>query len=226
MVVDTPFLPPYKKDISLNFIFNILGAILNVVSFAVIVPILRVLFQMEEGTYDFTPWADASMFDTKVWIDNFYFYMTQFIDTYGQATTLLILGVFLVVMTAFKVGVVYLSQYFIVSIRTGVVRDVRTQINNKILELPLGFFSNERKGDIIARMTGDVQEIENSVMSSLEMVTKNPILISIYLGTMFVISWQLTLFVLVFLPIAGYIMGQVGKKLKRQSREAQEKQVF
>ena len=220
------FLPPYKKDISLNFFFNILGAILNVVSFGLIVPILRVLFQMEETSYDFMPWADASIFDTKVWMNNFYYYMTQFIESYGQATTLLILGVFLVVMTAFKVGVVYLSQYFIVSIRTGVVRDVRTKINNKILELPLGFFSNERKGDIIARMTGDVQEIENSVMSSLDMVTKNPILISIYLGTMFVISWQLTLFVLVFLPIAGYIMGQVGKKLKKQSREAQEKAGF
>ena len=220
------FLTPYKKDVSFNLFFNLLGALLNVVSFGLIIPILKVLFQMEEANYNFMPWADASLFDTKVWMNNFYFYMTQFIDTHGQASTLLVLGVFLVVMTGIKVIVMYLSQYFLVPVRTGVVRDIRTQINDKILDLPLGFFSNERKGDIIARMTGDVQEIENSVMSSLDMVTKNPILISIYFGTMFVISWKLTLFVVIFLPIAGYIMGQIGKKLKRQSSEAQQKAGF
>lgn len=220
------FLPPYKKNISLNLIFNILGSLLNVFSFALIIPILKVLFQMEEATYDFIPWDKSSIFDTNTLTHNFYYYLTQFIDNYGQDTTLLVLGLFLVLMTGIKVGVLYLSQYFLVAVRTGVVRDIRTKINNKILELPLKFFSNERKGDIIARMTGDVQEIENSVMSSLDMMTKNPIMIMVSLGAMLYTSWQLTIFVLIFLPIAGYIMGQVGKKLKRQSTDAQQKAGF
>lgn len=149
--------------------------------------------------------------------------MNQIIEQYGQSATLLILGVFLIIMTALKTAAAYFSAYYIVPVRTGVVRDIRQMVNDKIVALPISFFSNERKGDIMARMTGDVNEIENSVMSSLDMVTKNPIMISIYLGAMILVSWQLTIFVFIFLPLAGYVMGLIGKKLKRQSQEAQSK---
>ncbi len=162
------------------------------------------------------------MFNFGVIKNNFYWYITDLMDKYSASTALLVLGLFFVTMTLFKTLTVYLSGHFIVSVRTGgVVRDIRKQINDKILSLPLGFFSNERKGDIMARMTGDVAEVENSVMSSLDMVSKNPILIAIYLGTMLFTSWQLTVFVFILLPLAGYIMGKVGKSLKRKSVEAQ-----
>lgn len=218
------FVPPYKKQVILNVIFNIMGAFLNVFSFALIVPILRILFRVEEKVYEYMPWDTSSLksiFDFKVLENNFYWYTTNMMETHSGGAVLLMLGIFLVVMTALKTVVAYLSGYFIVAVRTGVVRDIRKQINDKILSLPLGFFSNERKGDIMARMTGDVGEVENSVMSSLDMVTKNPILIAVYLGTMLFISWQLTVFVLILLPLAGYIMGKVGKALKKQSVEAQ-----
>lgn len=220
------FVPPYKKYVYLNLFFNLLSAVLNVFSFALIVPILKVLFKIDEVVYEYMPYDTSTfktMFDSKVLTNNFYYYMTQLIETQGASFTLLMLGVFLIVMTFFKTATVYLSAYFIIPVRTGVVRDIRKQINDKILSLPLGFFSNERKGDIMARMTGDVSEVENSVMSSLDMVTKNPIMIVIYLVAMLVISWELTIFVLIFLPIAGFIMGQVGKTLKRQSTDAQER---
>lgn len=218
------FLPPYKKDIFLNLFFNILGAILNVFSFTLVVPILEVLFKMRDEVYEYMqPNSFSEMIQFNLLKNNFYWYIQQVMEQSGGAMALMLLGAFLVVMTFMKVAAVYLSAYFIIPVRTGVVRDIRKQINDKVLALPLGFFSNERKGDIMARMTGDVGEVENSVMSSLDMVTKNPIMITIYLIAMLVVSWELTIFVLIFLPISGYIMGQVGKTLKRQSTEAQEK---
>ncbi len=218
------FVPPYKRQVVLNLIFNILSAILNVFSFALIVPILRLLFKVDQTVYEYMPYDTSSigsMLDFKVIENNFYAYLSDMMGVYSGGMVLLGLGLVLVSMTLLKTGATYLSSYFIVDVRTGVVRDIRKQINDKILALPLGFFSSERKGDIIARMTGDVNEVENSVMSSLDMVTKNPIMILVYLGTMIFISWELTIFVLVLLPIAGYVMGKVGKSLKRKSVEAQ-----
>ena len=212
------FVPPYKKQVGLNIIFNILGAILGVFSFSFIIPILDILFKTEMTQYEYMPMDSLSIDILK---NNFYWFMTDMIEKYSGGTVILALGLILISMTILKTGAIYLSAYFITDVRTGVVRDIRKQINDKILSLPLSFFSNERKGDVIARMTGDVGEVENSVMSSLDMVSKNPITIFIYLGTMFVVSWQLTAFVLVLLPIAGYIMGKVGKNLKRKSVEAQ-----
>lgn len=225
------FVPPYKRELILSFIFNILSALMNVLSFALIVPILNILFKINKDTYEFMPWIsdDAVTFMQKIESianvaqNNFYYLSTAYIDEYGAANTLLILAVALVVMTFVKTGVTYLSSFFLIPIRTGVVRDIRNQINDKILSLPLAFFSEERKGDIIGRMTGDVGEVENSIMSSLDMLFKNPILILVYFTTMLVISWQLTIFVLVLLPVSGFIMGRVGKTLKRRSKEAQEK---
>lgn len=218
------FVPPYKKQVGLNLFFNILSAILNVFSFALIVPILRILFKVDETVYEYIPVDTSSIkniLDFKVLENNFYAFLSDMMSTHSGGAVLLGLGLTLVVMTVLKTGAIYLSAYFITDVRTGVVRDIRKQINDKILSLPLGFFSGERKGDIIARMTGDVGEVENSVMSSLDMITKNPIMILIYLGTMLFISWELTIFVLILLPIAGYIMGKVGKSLKRKSVEAQ-----
>ncbi|QIK54213.1 ABC transporter ATP-binding protein [Dysgonomonas sp. HDW5A] len=225
------FIPPYKKELILSFIFNILSALMNVLSFALIVPILNILFKINEDKYEFMPWikADATTLMQKIESivdvaqNNFYYLSTTYIEQYGASNTLLILALSLVVMTLVKTGVTYLSSFFLIPIRTGVVRDIRNQINDKILSLPLSFFSEERKGDIIGRMTGDVGEVENSIMSSLDMLFKNPILILVYFTTMLVISWQLTIFVLVLLPVSGFIMGRVGKTLKRQSKEAQEK---
>ena len=218
------FVPPYKKQVILNIFFNILSALLNVFSFALIIPILKILFKLDITTYQYMPIDTTSlktMFNSEILINNFYWYVSDLMQTYSGGMVLLVLGLFLVIMTFLKTATVYLSGYFIIAVRTGVVRDIRKQINDKILSLPLGFFSNERKGDIIARMTGDVGEVENSVMSSLDMISKNPIMILIYLGTMLLISWKLTIFVLILLPIAGYIMGKVGKTLKRKSIEAQ-----
>ncbi|MDU1893032.1 MAG: ABC transporter ATP-binding protein [Dysgonomonas sp.] len=215
------FIPPYKKQVFLNIFFNILSAFLNVFSFALIVPILKILFRVEEKVYELIPITTSNVTDFDVLQNNAYYYIKELTNTYDGGIVLLLLGVILVFMTMLKTGTTYFAGYFITDVRTGVVRDIRKQINDKILALPLGFFSNERKGDIISRMTGDVGEVENSVMSSLDMVSKNPIMILIYLGTMLFISWQLTVFVLILLPIAGYIMGKVGKSLKRKSVEAQ-----
>lgn len=218
------FLYPYKKYVALNLFFNILSAILNVFSFALIVPILKVLFKIDETVYEYMPVDTSSlaaMLNTKVLTNNFYYHMTQLIEAEGASYALLMLGLFLIVMTLLKAASVFFSFFFIIPVRTGVVRDIRKQVNDKILSLPLGFFSNERKGDIMARMTGDVSQIETSIMSSLDMVTKNPILIVIYLSAMLFISWELTLFVLFFLPIAGFIMGRIGRALKRKSITAQ-----
>jgi len=225
------FVPPYKRQLILSFVFNILSAFMNVFSFMLIIPILNILFRISEETYSFMSWSDPAAESfmkqaehfAEAAKNNFYYYWTNSIEVNGAETTLLTLAVALVVLTFIKTGVTYLSSFYLIPIRTGVVRDIRNQINNKILALPLSFFSEERKGDIIGRMTGDVNEVENSIMSSLDMFFKNPILILVYFTTMIVISWQLTLFVLIVLPFAGFVMGRVGKTLKRRSTEAQEK---
>ena len=222
------FVPPYKKFMVWNVIFNVLSAILNLFSFALIIPILNILFKISDVTYTYTDWTFAP-FSFEAWKatpellkNNFFWFVSDMIETKGGSFTLIILGVFLIVSTFLKVGTMYMAFYTMIPIRTGVVRDIRNQINRKITELPLGFFSEERKGDIIARVSGDVNEIETSIMSSLDMLFKNPILILIYLIGMIAISWQLTLFVFILLPFAGYVMGTVGKKLKRKSFEGQQ----
>ena len=220
--------PYYKGYLSLAVTFNILSALLNLVAFALVMPILNILFQIEERVTTYIPFSSLDLTTQAGWsqmkevvTNNFGYFVSQLIETKGASYTLIILGIYLVLMTLLKVGATYLGGFFLVPIRTGVVRDLRNQLNAKILALPLGFFSEERKGDVLARITGDVGEVENSVMSSLDLLLKNPILIFVYLGSMLVISWQLTLFVFLVLPIAGFIMGRVGKSLKRTSLEAQ-----
>ena len=213
------FVPPYKKYLLLNIFFNILAAILTLFSFAVIIPILEMLFKVKEAVYAYMPLGSGSLKD--VILNNFYYYTQEAIKIYGQSTTLALLAVALVVMTALKTGTTYLSSYFVIPMRSGIVRDIRNYVFDKIVALPISFFSSERKGDVMARMSGDVAEIENSIMASLDMFFKNPIMIIIFLGTMIFISWQLTIFVLILLPLAGYVMGKVGKKLKRKSLEGQ-----
>ena len=215
------FVPPYKKFLVLTILFNLLSAVLNIFSFAFIVPILQILFKMDSHVYEFIPWNTPGVELKEIAVNNFYYYVTGMIETQGASTTLLILGLFLAVMTFLKTGAYFLSSATIIPIRTGVVRDIRTQLYHKIVNLPLSFFSEERKGDIIARMSGDVQEIENSIMSSLDMLFKNPILIIAYFSTLMVISWELTLFTLAVLPVMGWFMGFVGKQLKRKSLIAQ-----
>ena len=215
------FIPPYKKFLFLTVFFNLLSAVLNIFSFMFIVPILQILFEMDSNVYSFIPWDTADMGIKDIAMNNFYYYVTQMIESQGASVTLLILGIFLSVMTMLKTGAYFLSSATIIPIRTGVVRDIRVQLYQKILSLPLGFFSEERKGDIIARMSGDVQEIENSIMSSLDMLFKNPILIIAYFSTLMVLSWELTLFTIAVLPVMGWFMGYVGKQLKRKSLVAQ-----
>lgn len=213
------FVPPYKKYFILSLLFNLLAAVLTVFSFAVIIPILEMLFKINTSGYEFMPVGSASLKDVAM--NNFYYYTQQAIENWGPSATLAMLAALLVVMTALKTGTTYLSSYFIIPLRSGIVRDIRNYMYDKILHLPIGFFTSERKGDVMARMTGDVSEIENSVMASLDMLFKNPVMIIVFLGVMIVISWQLTIFVLILLPLAGYLMGQVGKRLKRSSLEAQ-----
>lgn len=217
------FLPPYKKYAFLTLLFNFLTALLNVISFTVIIPILMMLFKVTNEVYTFKPWDTPDISSMTLLKNNAYWFFSHLVELYGGSSTLLILSAWLIVSTLLKTGTAYLGSHFIIPIRTGVVKDIRNQITDKILTLPIGFFSEERKGDILARISGDVNEVENSVMSSLDMLIKNPILIFIYLATMIVISWQLTIFVLVFLPLMGYVMGAVGKTLKKKSFEAQNK---
>ena len=215
------FIPPYKKYLALTVVFNILSAVLNIFSFAALIPILQILFRTE-GTGTATqlmPWSLNNL--KEVLANNADYYVTQLIGNVGATTTLLLIGLFLAFATFLKTGAYFLSSATIIPIRTGVVRDIRNQLYQKITSLPLGFFSDERKGDIIARMTGDVGEIESSIMSSLDMLFKNPILIISYFTALLFISWQLTLFTLFFVPIFGWFMGFVGRKLKRKSIEAQ-----
>ena len=213
------FVPPYKKYIALNVLFNLLAAFLTLFSFALIIPILEMLFGLNTTHYEFMALGSGSMQDVVV--NDFYYYVQCIIERYGQSTALASIAAALVFMTGLKTGSSYLSFFYMIPIRTGVVRDIRNQIYHKMTSLPIAFFSNERKGDVMARMSGDVTEVENSIMTSLDMLFKNPIMIVACLVMMIVISWQLTLFVLVLLPIAGWIMGRVGKRLKRVSLEGQ-----
>ena len=215
------FVPPYKKYLILSVIFNILSAVLNIFSFATLIPILQILFETGDAGRVTTlmPWSWENAKD--VLSNNADYYVTMLIENVGATSTLLIIGLFLAFATFLKTGAYFLSSATIIPIRTGVVRDIRNQLYQKINALPLGFFSEERKGDIIARMSGDVQEIENSIMSSLDMIFKNPVLIIAYFTTLIVISWELTLFTIVFAPLMGWMMGAIGKKLKAKSMEAQ-----
>lgn len=213
------FVPPYKKYLLLNVFFNILTAFLTLFSFALIIPILEMLFGLNNKTYAFMPWGAASVKDVVV--NDFYYYVQCIIERHGPSTALAAIALALVVMTALKTGSAYLSAFFMIPIRSGIVRDIRNSIYTKMVSLPIGFFTNERKGDVMARMSGDVTEVENSVMSSLDMMCKNPIMIVVCLTMMIIVSWQLTVFVLVLLPVAGLIMGKVGKRLKRVSLEGQ-----
>ena len=215
------FVPPYKHYLVWSVVFNILSAVLNIFSFMAIIPILQILFQTGGNNVpkSLMPWSWDNL--KEAFSNNANYYVGQLIQDIGPTTTLLVIGIFLAFMTFLKTGAYFLSSATIIPIRTGVVRDIRNQLYRKITSLPLGFFSEERKGDIIARMSGDVAEVENSIMSSLDMLFKNPILIIAYFSTLLVISWQLTLFTLVFVPIMGWFMGMVGRKLKQNSIKAQ-----
>ncbi len=213
------FVPPYKKYLALNILFNLLSAILTLFSFALIIPILKMLFKIDEAQYTFMPIGSADIKDVAV--NNFYYYTQESISLFGPEWTLALLGTLLVVMTGLKTGTAYLSSYFIIPLRSGIVRDIRNFVYDKITTLPISFFTSERKGDVMARMSGDVAEIENSVMSSLDMMFKNPVMIIVCVAMMLTISWQLTVFVFVLLPIAGFAMGRIGKRLKAQSLAGQ-----
>ena len=217
------FVPPYKKYLGLSILFNILSAVLNIFSFAALIPILQILFQVDGGirVNEYMHWNGDWGSIKEVATNNLYYYIQEFIVVHSASTALLVIGIFLAFMTFLKTGAYFLSSATIIPIRTGIVRDIRNQIYQKINSLSLGFFSEERKGDIIARMSGDVQEVESSIMSSLDMLFKNPILILFYFITLICISWQLTLFTILFVPPFGWFMGVVGKKLKAHSIEAQ-----
>lgn len=217
------FVSPYKRYIGWAIVLNVLSAIFNVFSFTLLIPILNILFKTGENTkvYEYMEWGSEGI--KEVAVNNFYYYVTQMIETHGPQTTLLFMGLFLAFMTMLKTSCYFGSSAIMIPLRTGVVRDIRVMVYSKVMHLPLGFFSEERKGDIIARMSGDVGEIENSITSSLDMLLKNPILILLYFSTLIVTSWQLTLFTVLVLPGMGWLMGKVGKKLKRKSLEAQGK---
>ena len=217
------FVSPYKRYIGWAIVLNVLSAIFNVFSFTLLIPILNILFKTGANTevYHFMEWGSGSL--KEVAVNNFYYYVTQMIETHGPQMTLLFMGLFLAFMTMLKTSCYFGSSAIMVPLRTGVVRDIRVMVYSKVMHLPLGFFSEEGKGDIIARMSGDVGEIENSITSSLDMLLKNPILILLYFSTLIVTSWQLTLFTVLVLPGMGWLMGKVGKKLKRKSLEVQGK---
>ena len=213
------FIPPYKWYIVFNVFFNIMAAFFTLFSFALLIPILEMLFGLNHTVYQFMPWGTGSV--KAVVVNDFYYYVQCIISTYGKSMALAAIALSLVVLAGVKTGSAYLAAFNMITIRTGVVRDLRNKIYAKIVSLPIGFFSNERKGDVMARMSGDVTEVENSIMASLDMMFKNPIMIIVCLGMMIALSWQLTLFVLVLLPLAGTIMGRVGKMLKRKSLNVQ-----
>ena len=213
------FVPPYKKYLILNLVFNLLSAVLTLFSFALIIPILEMLFKVKEAVYVYMNPGSASVKD--IIINNFYYYTQEAINQWGASAALAALAAMLVIMTALKTGVQYLSSYVIIPLRSGIVRDIRNYVYDKIVSLPIGFFTAERKGDVMARMSGDVAEIETSIMSSLDMMFKNPVMIIVCLAMMIAISWQLTVFVLILLPVAGFVMGKVGKSLKRKSLQGQ-----
>ena len=213
------FMRPYRRNVAGSVAYNLLSAVLNVFSFALLIPILRILFKISTETYEYVPFSQAEGMKEFFHLikDNFFYMVTEFIDQYGEATTLLVLGILLIFMTLLKTGCYFGSAAVMIPMRNGVVRDIRLKIYDKILNLPMGFFSKERKGDIITRMSGDVSEIENSLAQSLDMLIKNPILILVYLGTLVAISWQLTIFTLVIGPLIIWVMGSIGRKLKANS---------
>ena len=213
------FIPPYKMRVAKSILYNFLHAIFGSLSIAMLIPILGIIFSSQQDVTEKVPFA----LDTDTIKQLFNYYVTQIKYEYGASATLILIGGVAIVATALKTGFAYLGSYELIFIRNGVVRDIRRKIYLKILSLPLPFFSEERKGDIIARMTGDVQEVEASVMSSLDMFFQNPILILVYLTMMLLMSWQLTLFVFILLPIMGWLIGRVGKNLKRRSYEGQTK---
>ena len=219
------YIPPYKKSLVLSLIFTLTSAVLNVFSFMIIIPILQILFKITDAKdVEFIPWSEANIENfSEIALNNGNFYLNSFIESVGPSATLLLLGVFLVVMTLLKTASYFGSSAAIIPLRTGVVRDIRTQLYDKVLNLPLGFFSKERKGDIIARMSGDVVEVENSIAGSIDMLIKNPIYIVIYFATLIYVSWELTLFTILVIPVMGWIMGFVGRKLKQKSLLAQAK---
>lgn len=216
------FVSPYKKYLGWAVLLNLLSAVFNIFSFTLLIPILQILFKIDQRVYSFIPW-DSDMGLKEVAINNFYYSVSRMIENYGASETLLFLGLFLTFMTMLKTSCYFASSAVMIPLRTGVVRDIRIMVYSKVMRLPLRFFSEERKGDIIARMSGDVGEVENSITSSLDMLIKNPILIVMYFATLLATSWQLTLFTLLVVPGMGWVMGKVGKKLKRQSLEAQGK---
>lgn len=213
------FIPPYKRNIVLNVTFNVMTAFLTLFSFALIIPILEMLFGINQAHYSYMEWGSAGL--KEVVVNDFYYTVQCLIEQYGPSTALAAIAGMLVFFTGLKVGTAYLAAYNMITIRASVVRDIRNQIYNKIVTLPISFFSSERKGDVMARMSGDVTEVENSIMSSLDLMFKNPIMIVACLTMMLLVSWQLTVFVFTLLPIAGFIMGRVGKRLKRVSLDAQ-----
>ena len=217
------FVSPYKKYIGWAILLNILSAVFNVFSFTLLIPILDILFKTGENNkvYEYMEWGTAGFKDVA--INNFYYYVSQMIQDNGPTTALIFLGLFLALMTLFKTSCYFASSAVMIPLRTGVVRDIRIMVYAKVMRLPIGFFSEERKGDIIARMSGDVGEVENSITSSLDMLIKSPIMIILYFITLIATSWKLTLFTVLVLPAMGWLMGKVGRKLKRQSLEAQGK---
>ena len=223
MQVMKRFVAPYKKYLFGAVFLNIFSAVFNIFSFTLIIPILQILFKMDTTVYEFIPWDTPDIGTKDLIMNNLYYYVTMMIDKYGGSVTLLILGLFLGVMTALKTSCYFGSSAIMVPLRTGIVRDIRIMVYDKMMHLPLGFFSQERKGDIIARMSGDVGEVENSITSSLDMLIKNPILILFYFTTLIVTSWQLTLFTLAVVPLMAWGMSAIGKKLKKESLEAQGK---
>lgn len=217
------YVRPYKGYLVGSLFFNLLSAVLNVFSFLSIIPMLQMLFGIDQNRYEYIPWSAAGMSVKDIAVNNMYWYTTVLMDDYGAATALLLIGLFLVVTTFLKTGCYFASVSIMVPLRTGIVRDIRSRVYHKIVALPLSFFSDERKGDIIARMSGDVNEIENSITGSLDMLIKNPILLICYFAVLIYTSWQLTLFTIVVLPLMGWLMGRIGRRLKQQSLEAQNK---
>ena len=218
------FVPPYRWQVAANLCFNILSTILSLFSFATIIPVLQILFGLSQVSAIYIPLETATTFQEILNIlkNNLYYYLQTLIETQGAQSVLLLLGGCLVLLTGFKCLTAWLANYFMVPIRTGVLRDLRAQLYKKVVSLPIGFFTEERKGDVMSRMTNDVNEVEASIMSTLDMLFKDPIMILVYLITLFTISWQLTLFVLVLLPIAGLLIGRIGRSLKRASSKGQE----
>ena len=215
------FAAPYRKYLAGSVILNLFSAVFNIFSFALLIPILNILFKMDSNVYEFIPWDGVP--SKEQLMNNFYFYVSEMIEKFGGSTTLLLLGIIFAVMTLLKTSCYFASSAVMVPLRTGIVRDIRVMVYNKLLNLPMGFFSKQKKGDIIARMSGDVTEIEVSIISSLDMLIKNPILIICYFSALIYLSWELTLFTITVVPAMAWGMSAIGKKLKRNSLEAQEK---